>query len=1121
MLQLIYGTKGSGKSEYILKIAEKVWNETDKKVFVIVPEQYSYETERALVERLGIISPRTVEVLSFKRLFHYVCNNIGGALLPRLSEAGKTILISRAAKNCGNKLKMLKTSARYPGFSQILATLFSEFKRYNNSAEMVGDIADKLEENSFLKIKMQDISLLYGEYEKLISDTFTDPDDELTLLAKLLASAPDFFSDSIFLVDEFEGFTPQERGVIAELASQADVKITLCTDSLFSEGSGQTVFGMQIKTAQALSDICKNYKIKAEKPVFLERKLSDKEDVLHLERSLRRNTFEAYKGKTESFEIVSALNYSAELEFAAEKIISLVRDKGYRFRDFTVAARNIDTYKNIASEIFGKYDVPVYVSDKTPLINETPAFALLCAINIIIKNWNYDSVFAFLKTGYHNISDEETDILENYILKTGIRGSSWKSEKKWHYLPSGFNEEDVEKIDEIRRKVAEPLLILEKRFKEAENVRDCIKAVLEFMTAEGFADKIYACEQKFEGTESVDISARYKQIYDAVITSFDEIDSVTPENEKISAEDFYAMLSAAFETHTVGIIPTSADSVTVTDIQRCKAHNAKILFVVGVNEGVFPEIFAGEGIIKDEERKKLEECGLSMAPDTTMRMLDEEFMVYMTLLLPSEKLYLVYPLADNVGESLTPSSLIRKVKSLLPLTAETDTVVNEGDTLDRVVTEKTALGVLANEKSKIRDGANESPAFYALKSWFENHSDEQYEMVKKSADYRNTAKRLSDANLAEAYSNVVYTSVSRLEAFRKCPFMYFSKYMLDAKPREDTALKSVDTGTLMHSVVEELSYKVKEEFGSWKDVSDEWLEKMSEELADEKIAELNENTDIVEPRQFWAVQRVKNGIKASVQMIAAQLKAGEFVPMGYEISFDDNSKYKCIEISAGGKKVRLRGKIDRSDIYTDESGRKFIRVIDYKSGKREFRVDELYYGINLQLAVYLDSLTKQENGISAGMLYFRLFDPIVKTGGDISQEEANKITVKEYKADGLLPADSIILEKMDRDIQSGSSFLPVKFNTNGSIAAYSRVATYEQFENMNKYLKKALKKLGEAMLSGKTDISPIRYNKDSPCTYCDYKAMCHFDGALCNSYNRLPKLSEKEAWEKIEEGSEK
>ncbi len=1089
MIQIIYGVKNSGKSEYQLKIAEKVWKETDKKVFFIVPEQYSYETEKTLVERLGIISPKTVEVLSFKRLFHYVISNIGGALLPRLSEPGKKILISRAARKCGDSLKMLKSASKYAGFTDILATLFSEFKRYNNSAEKIKEIADKLEDNTFLKVKMQDIAKIYGEYVKETMNVFTDPEDELTLLAGIIAKSGGYFKNSVFLIDEFEGFTPQELAVIGELAKQADVKITLCADRLTMPRSGRTIFGGQIKTAEKLTELCKKYGIKAEKPVFLSNTLLKDAAFLHLEKNLRNSTFVPFGGEVKNIEIVSALNFNAELNYAARTIISYVRDCNLRFRDFTVAARNIDTYKNIAAEVF------------------------------ILKNWDYDSIFAYLKTGWHNAQADETDLLENYILCTGIRGSSWKSDKEWKYTPKGFDEETVKEINLIRKKISEPVIALEKSLKEGKTVRAYIAAMLNFMAEINFYDRIEENARRLSETENADLAARYTQIYDAVIASFDEIYAVSGDNTETDIAEFEAMLKAAFEAHKVGIIPTSADSVTITDVKRSKAHNAKIMFIIGVNEGVFPEIFSGEGIIKDDERKKLEELGLNMAPDTVSRMLDEEFTVYDALLSPSEKLYLTYPLTDNVGESLAPSSLLRKVKNLLPRVCELDTVTEDRDGIDKIVTSKTALEVLARQKRKPE--AKTAEITDALEKWFKHHSNLKYEMVEKSAEYRNETKKLSESILSEIYKGDMRTSVSRLESYRRCPFMYYVSYMLDVSPRAEAVMQSANAGSVMHSVIEALSYKVKNEIGSWQEAADEWINENAEKIADEKINDFFREFEKPEERQIWAALRLKETVKTSACMIAAQLKAGEFIPMGYEISFGDGGKYNAIELVVGGKKVKLRGKIDRSDIYTDENGRKFIRVIDYKSGEQNFSIAKVYYGLSLQLAVYLESLTEQEYGISAGMLYFRLFDPIVKTGRDLTREEAKTLNEAEYKADGLLAADAEIIRKMDSNIGDGKSLLPVKIKADGSFGAYSKIASFEQFEKMNKHIKRTLKKISAEMLAGKIDVRPVKLGDYSPCKYCDYKSVCHFDGALCNSYERLKKMDNFTAWEKIsEEGGE-
>ncbi|MDP4117828.1 MAG: exodeoxyribonuclease V subunit gamma [Bacillota bacterium] len=1117
-LQIIYGRAGSGKSFECLKIASETWHKTDKKVFFIVPEQYSYETEKSLVEELGIISPKTVEVLSFKRLFYYVCNNVGGILAPRLTDTGKAILLRKAAIKCADGLKTLGKTTKYSGFTEVMATLFSEFKRYNNTPDSIDKVTEKLQDNSYFKLKMQDISMLYRAYEEEIAGIFTDPDDELTWLSTLLRENSSFFADSIFLIDEFTGFTPQEMGVIAEIAKQApEIKITLCTDTLLQTDSGYEVFDMQIKTATKLDMLAQEYGIKGDKPLYMGRlyKTENHPEFAHLEKNLTKNVYTKYEDKTEMIKITAAMNYSGELEDAAEEIIRLTRDENYRYRDFMVVARNIDNYKTLVSSVFSRYGLPVYVSDKTSAAEETPAYALLCGMNIIVKNWSYEAVFSFLKTGYANLTDEETDLIENYIIRTGIRGTSWTNGKPWKYMPEGVDGETLAEIEKIRAKVIAPVMSLNERFLTAKTAKEYMVALVEFMTEEKFAEKVSAAAENFKGI-SPDISARYEQIYAIIISTMDEIEQVTGDSEEFTPEEFTQIFTAALQTHQVGIIPTSADSITVTDAERCGAQKCKVMFLIGVNDGVFPKIFSNEGIIKDEEREMLAQAGLQLSPDTVKRTFDESFIVYSTLLAPSERLYISYSLADNKGAALAPSGFIKKLKIMFPNISERNLVIAEKSPTERLVNPGSALDRLAEAKSREREGEQIEKIWADVEKWYSEHEQypEKYEMIKRGYCYRNAAYPISKETLDGIYKDVVYTSVSRLETYKKCPFMYYAQYLLKANERETTEIRSVNIGNIMHTVTEKISLKVHDEIGNWNDVRDDWIEKNVELIAEEEIKKLSEYFDKLEPRQLWTMARLRRAIINSAKIIAYQLQSGDFMPMGYEIEFDDGGKYKCIEIDVGDKKIKLRGKIDRGDIFIDDSGRKFIRIVDYKSGNKEFDISDLYYGMNLQMAVYLDSLTVQENAVPAGMLYFRLYDPIVETEGDVPADSVEDKFREKYRTKGLLLADSGILEKMDRNIHENKSYLPVGFNKDGNFKASSKVATYEEFTAMNRYLRQMIKKMTSQMLTGDADIYPVKIGKTVPCQYCAYKQACHFDTAGGNRYNNLTQIETDEVWKK-------
>ncbi len=1113
-LQIIYGLFGSGKTELFLETAEKIWKETDKKVFFIVPEQYSYETEKALASKLGVISPKTVEVLSFKRLFYYVCNGVGGSLLPKLTETGKEIILSKVARSSMDELKVLGKSAAFPGFSDIMTTLFSEFKRYNCTPEKIMNVSEKIDDE-FLRMKMQDIALIYNRYQQSVENIFTDPDDELTLLADILKEHPDFFANSYIFIDEFEGFTPQETDVIARLCQSAEkVNISLCTDTL----ENSKIFLMQTKTVKNLTEMCRNYAIDAEKPLFLERKYLNNETFEHLEQSLRKGTYSSFHGMPEGIEILFALNLNKEIEQIAEIIIEYVRDKGYRFRDFSVVAPDAECYKEVVKSGFGKYNIPVYESNKSPLGGEVPAIALISALNVIIKKWDYYSVFSFLKTGYGPVTDSECDLIENYIIKTGIRGTGWTNEKPWIYEPSGFDKTVLEWVEKTRRKIVKPLLELEYKMNVASNVRQRLKAVTDFMQELHFSEKILETASFYRKSEP-DISKRYEQIYSLIIASLDDIDAVCKEDESVSLEEFTAMLEASFNSRMVGIIPTSADSVIFADSVRSRAAKCKVMFVVGVNDGAFPGVYMNEGVIKDEERSTLEKLGLKIAPDTISRTFDEEFNVYATIIHPKEKVYLSYPMSDNAGGALTPSGLIRKIKILFPEVKETENVTCEQEPMDAIVSAESSINKLAFEKCKEREGGEISPLWLEVSNQLKNSDEykEKHKMIFDAFSFCNSSLPLSNKNLSSLYKDEVYTSVSKLETYRKCPFMYFAKYILNAETRDTSEFKTVDTGTVIHSVIEKLSIKVKDELGSWKAVTKEWLEKTVVEISDAEAETLKASLDSIEPRQLWAINRIKEAVKLSAFTVAKQLQSGEFIPLGYEIEFGGDGQYKCIEIPVDGKIVKLRGKIDRGDIYVSPSGDKYVRIIDYKSGQRDFKIENLYHGMNLQLAVYLDSLAWQENAKCAGMLYVRLFDPVASVESDISLEDAEKAVEKERKTTGLIISDTEIVKKMDNALEKGEiSYLPVKLKKDGEFdVRSSHVATYEQFEAMNKYVRETVKKMSKELLKGNTAITPYKLGDDTPCTFCDYKKVCHFDTCFGNRYNYFDKIKAEDAWEHI------
>ncbi len=1102
-LQIIYGLGSSGKTEKLIQIAEETLNTSENKVFFIVPEQYSYEIEKKIASRLGVISPKTVEVLSFKRLFYYVSGHLGGSLLPRLTDTGREILIAKATEKCEKEFKILGKSAKYKGFTKVLSILFSEFKRYNITADKLRETFIKLNEDEFLRQKLEDISLVYKAYQEELLRKFIDADDELSLLAEILKEHNDFFADSIILIDEFEGFTPQEMTIITQIAKQAkEMKITLCTNTLVP--AERSIFSMQAKTAASLDDIAQQYGIEAYKPHYMGDYGGRDKSISHLEKCLKNNSYEKFEEKS-NVSIMFSINRTGEIEQIAEKIIEYIRDEEYRYRDFCIVKGNGDEYDNLIATVFKRYDIPVYLSSKTPLIELAPAKALLYALLVIINKWRYNDVFTLLKTGFSNAKDDEIDLLENYVIKTGIRGDSWK--KDWIYVTTG----PLDEINNIRQKITEPLIKLENSINVNKTVRQYIKALVSFMRDSDFYNKIDGIAKDID---LPDISEKYNQAYEMIIDSFDDIESVCKIDEEISLQSFYSMLEAALSSKMVGNIPTSVDSVTVADATRCRARKSKIMFIVGTCDGEFPRVYTGEGIITDEEREYLESNhNFNMAPSTIQKTYDEDFIVYSTLTHPDNKLFLSYPLTNNKGDSLVPSMLIKRVKAIFPEMEEIENVTTEKDAISDINSPISALYKYAEKRSN----GTENTLWSGVGSWLENSNEyrDKLNKIKKAEKYKNKTESISEENLEKLYGENVYTSVSRLEAYRKCPFMYFVKYTLGAKERESTEFKTVDTGTIMHSIMEKLSLSVADTFGSWKETEDLWIEKTVENIARTELENIENSLDVIEPRQLWAFERLKSTVVNSAKIVAKHLKSGEFMPMGYEISFDDDSKYGAISFKVNGKTVKLRGKVDRSDMYVDEQGRKFIRIIDYKSGNKFFKVEELLYGMNLQLAVYLDSLSSQEDATCAGMLYFRLYDHVLDSTEDIDTKEAENGIEKLYKTHGLVVADKDILSKMDKNLETENSYLNVSINKDGSFGKYSDIATYEQFEAMSKYVNKVVSKMCSQMLKGKTDIFPYKMGDSTPCTYCEFKKACFFDGECGNRYNYLEKVSRDDAWMEI------
>lgn len=959
---------------------------------------------------------------------------------------------------------------------------------------------------------------LYDKYEEEIKNKYIDEEDILTILSRNLDES-NMFKDSIFYIDEFVGYTKQEYEIIRKLLRCAkQVNITVCSDSLKEPKNKETdIFATNKETAQKLIDIAKQEKINIEKEVECSelRKYKSKE-LIHLEKNLYNIQYEKYNEVVENIEIFLSKNQFSEIENIAKQIVRLVRDKGYRYKELSIITKNIDMYSNIIKAVFNKYDIPVYIDEKKDLSQNILVKYVLSIIDIFAKNWSYEAVFNYLKTGLTKIKLEDIFVLENYCIKYGIRSNKWYKEP-WKIAVS---DKELKQMNELREQIVQPLMKFKENLDKIKNAEEISKAIYEFLIENGIDQVLMEKVNKLEEIGKVELANAYKTSWDTLMNVLDEVVLVL-KKDKISFEEYLKVLKTGLKNSKLGSIPATIDQVIVGDVDRSRTHKVRVAFIIGLNDGVFPSINKDEGFLNDSDRQYLKENGIDIAKGTKDLLFEENFNIYKALLVPEEKLCLSYCSSDNVGKPLRPSMIISKIKNIYTLIQERSDMIYQ----DVYITNKKATfeELLANIR-KYKDNEQIDDIWFNIYNIYDNDPDykAKLENAIKGLRYNNKAGKLNKENIDKLYGNVLNTSVSKLEQYKRCAFSYYLKYGLGLADKSLFKIESLDTGTFMHDVIDEFFEQVLSRELTLKNITEEEINEIVSSIINEKLT-LNRNYIFTSTAKYRILtKRLKNVILKSMKYIIKTITESDFEIFGNEVEFKNGKKYKPILIELeDGKKVEITGKIDRIDLAKNKDG-KYIRIIDYKSSVKNIDLNEFMAGIQIQLLTYLDAVSKIEDVIPAGVLYFNLIDPIIKADKNMSDEEIELELKKQFKMQGLILADINVVRMMDKNLDKGASnIIPAYIDKDNNLSnTRSNCVNKEQFKYLQRYTNKLIKEIANEILSGNIDIRPTynRKKKKTPCEYCEYKSICNFDSTK-NEYNYVPDFDKEVILDMIKESN--
>lgn len=1107
LLRIYLGRAGTGKTGKIMHEINECVQKSQHNLILVVPEQYSHDAERLLCQLCGDSASMYAQVLSFTRMCSRAFSELGGVADRFLDDAGKSLVMSRAVELASQYTKVY---GRLSKKSEFINKLVATAKEFRSSQITISDINNAaITANPTLRDKLEDISIIFQIYWSMMQNEIFDPDERLDRLAELLPYT-EFTHNSKIWFDGFSDFTSQQYAVIKELLKcAADITFCFNCDSLSSD---EPVFENSRNTVKKLIKLSDELGIEY-KLITFDGAMSDRPDALRaVENIIISNNNGGFAQYDKSVSAFSCSDPTEECEVAAAKVIELVKT-GCRYKDIAVAVGNMSSYTAILTSVFAKYNVPVYYDSKLDVLNMPPILAVISALKIINGGWSYDDVFTYLKTGFSNISREECDLIENYVLMWNIRGSMWYRAEDWTFSQGGYKDaaDDtvLEYINNIRNKIYPPLIKLQRAMEAALNNADRITALC------AFADDIELVENIEKNAEAFDfagdryMSECYYSVGQMLTEVFEQFFNVAGEHD-CKTDEFIYQLTMLFSQYDIGVIPTSVDTVSVGDFSRSRKYNIKHLIVLGMTEDCVPLVSQSDGVFSDDERDELISLNFGLAQSSVQRLYGDLTSVYEVLTQPHDTLTLMYPLSDTVGGGVNPSYIFKNIVDALgipvinPAVSEYKTLVKAPCSEFAAVygehdcVAAAAAEVLENDKS-----------FTELKN-----AVEQMKMLHRKVLSADAAKRL--------YGDKVTMTASRVDKYKSCKYSYFLQYGLKAKPRTKAEFDASVIGTFMHYILENVTRDI-ESVGGFSKVSEEdciaLTKKYVAEFVKNELQDMKDKT----ARFTYLFNSLTDNAVSIVLNMAAELKNSDFKPLDFELDFSNAGDLPPYEISDGETSLAVRGIVDRVDGWVC-GDKLYIRVVDYKTGVKTFNLSDIWYGMGMQMLIYLFALKHMGKErynmdvVPAGVLYAPAREVLLAESRHVTEAQLEKDRVKNLKRSGLIIDDAAVIDAMEHG--DAKTYLPVKITKNGDYTG-DNLANAEQLGILAKHIDKVLLDISREIFDGCVDADPYYKSQiDNSCMYCDYYHACHYNENSDGEYRTLTKLKAAEVWTNLRKEAE-
>ena len=1082
MLRFVLGRSGYGKSEYLRRLFADRAREGDGKLLFIVPDQISFETEAAFLDMLGPSLSREILVLGFSRLCDYVFEATGNRFLSFADDGIRNMVISLAIEQVKDGLKVFDRRSDTPDTREIMLSAVKEYKKCSIDSAALYRTAEAMEDDS-LSGKLADTALIYDAYNAIMERSYMDPLDSLTKVAHLL-SEHKLFEGYTVALDGFYGFTAQEYDVIERLMDMSGEMYVALTDD--SRDDSSQLFYSTRRTRSRLTRMARDRSVDIAPIIRLDiPRRFNSPSLIALEENIYRIDKDKYEDEASDVTVYRASDIYDECDFVARTVRSLVKG-GYRYRDMAVISRSGDQYLGILDTYFDKYDIR-YFMDKPQDIDSMPLVRLISsAFDIITRGFDREDVLTLLKTGLCSYGIAEVAEFENYLFVWDISGSRFFDEFK--NAPSGFADEMSEadraqlgRIEALRADIIGKLRRFGSAVKDTDG-RGISKALMKLLYDLDCDDNIGALCDKLESEGEHDAASDLIRMWNVLCEILDKIVAVIGDYS-VSAKRFSELLRTDLLSSEVSVIPRGLDEVDVSTADRSLISDKKIVFVIGALDGEFPRVPVEAGVFTDDERVRLRDTfGLPLSDSVEELIAAERYYAYSALTAAGERLYVSFASANIKGEALTPSDMVSELSSVLPRSDYIN--FDEVPVEERLGSKRAAFDYLVRRYRSI------SPDILALKAYFS--SDEEYGDILRSVEdiLSRRVRRIKDKELARRlFGDSMKLSSTKIDVYHKCPFRYFCEYGLRVGERRKAAVDALEYGTLMHYIFESF-------FGGYS--RDEYTAMDEPHVADIISDILDEYTvshfgglEDKSGRFIYLLMRTKSTAVKLVLHMIEELRHSDFIPVDFELGVGEDIPAYNVELG-DGLSLTVRGSVDRVDL-CDADGVSYIRVVDYKTGTKDFNINDILYGLNLQMFIYMYAI--RENGgdrygeiTPAGVLYMPAVSPTVSADPDTPEADVRSKIMKKYAMKGVVLNSADIIEHMEHG--GRGVYIPAKLKDGAVAASADSLATLEQLGAIFRRIDVLTSQMALSLYDGDVAAKPLKGDRYDGCAYCAYRSVC-------------------------------